>query len=312
MLDAATAESLRAGLASTPPEISSKYLYDDHGSELFEKITYLPEYYQTRTEIGILGERADDIIAAGRTHELVELGSGAGRKIRFLLEALVRKNANPKLTLFEINELFLTQSADKIRADFPQVEVRGVVGDLTTDMERVGRGDGRMFIIFGGTFGNFPPGKGDGFLKSLVAQMGENDTLLLGADIVKDPAILEAAYNDSQGVTAEFNLNTLNGFNALTGANFDTGNFEHRAFFDTDHEWIEMRLRATAPNTVTVPALDMTLDFKPGDEIRTEYSCKYTRESLGRRVAAAGLGVDDWFADADNRFALALLRLRTD
>lgn len=306
-LSAQERDELRAGLQAPLPTIPSRYLYDDHGSELFEQITEVPEYYQTRTELAILRDQSDAIIADADALRLAELGSGAGRKIGLLVEAAQRRHGCVSLELLDINETFLQQSVEALQKRYPDVEVGGVVGRFTTDLHRFGPGGRRMVTFFGGTIGNFHPQATTPFLARLADITGPDDSLLIGLDLVKDPAVLEAAYNDAQGVTAAFNRNILRNVNRLAGATFQVEAFEHVAFYDADNAWIEMRLRATRPTTAAVPQLDWSRDFAPGDEIRTEISCKYTRHRVADYAASAGLALRGWYTDSDERFALGLL-----
>ncbi len=305
------AEEVRRGLLARPRWLPSKYFYDDRGSALFEEITRLPEYYQTRTEEAILAASADDVVARIRPRELVELGSGAGRKIRLLLDALERASLPQRLVLFDINARFVDESARRLEDDYAGLVVRQVVGDFTDSLAALGGGGGgggRLAILFAGTIGNLHPREVPGFLRRVAAQLAPGDGFLVGLDLVKDRARLEAAYNDAQGVTAAFNLNILDHLNRELDADFDTRSWRHRAFWDARHQWIEMRLVATAPQRVRVAGAWLDLRFDAGDEIRTEYSCKYTRESFSRRLAGTGLVVDRWHADPDGLFALTLLR----
>jgi L-histidine N-alpha-methyltransferase len=302
------AQQVRRSLQAPVPWLSSKYFYDDRGSHLFEDITRLPEYYQTRAEEAILDRVADDVVARSAARELVEIGSGAGRKIRVLLEAMARAGQLERCVLFDINELFLRRSVDRLHAGFPGAIFRGVVGDFLGDLSALGPGGGRLVIFLGGTIGNIERARVTRFLGSLAAQLEAGDALLLGLDLVKDPAVLHAAYNDSAGVTAAFNLNILSVLNARLEADFDLDAFEHVAFYDEEQARIEMRLRAVRACAVGIPAADLELRYEPGDEIRTEISCKYTRESLVERIADAPLGLDAWYTDPDELFALALLR----
>ena len=297
---------LRAMLLGDLPEIPPIYLYDDTGSALFEEITTLPEYYQTRTELGILGRYASEVVVAARPRRLVELGSGAGRKIRLLLDAWRTTGAAGTCTMFDVNRRFIDASIRALRADYPEVEFHGVVGDFTRGLARLGAGGDRLIVFFGGTIGNFHSDERTLFFRELAGQMAASDTLLIGVDLVKDRARLEAAYNDSAGVTAAFNRRSLHSLNRRFGADFDPEAFAHRAFYDERNAWIEMRLVATRPMVVRVPTLDLRLEFARGDEIRTEVSCKFTRASLAR--AAAGLAITGWFTDPQELFALALMR----
>jgi L-histidine N-alpha-methyltransferase len=300
---------LRAMLTRALPEIPPVYFYDDHGSELFEQITTLPVYYQTRTEIGILERHAGDILAATRPRHLVELGSGAGRKIGLLLDAWrAQGTAGRTCAMLDVNALFLARSLDALRVDHDDVDFRGIVGDFTTDLDRLGPGGERLTVFFAGTIGNLYPDERRAFFRDLARGMEASDALLLGVDLVKDSARLEAAYDDPEGVTAAFNRNALRTLNTRFGADFDAEAFAHRAFFDPAQAWIEMRLRATRAMEVTIPGLELTLPLAAGAEIRTEVSCKFTRASLAAAAAEAGLGVTEWFTDPEDLFALAILR----
>ncbi len=241
---AAEHAEVRGNLLRTLPRIDSKYFYDDTGSQLFEEITQLPEYYQTRTEEALLGNIADEIVRLTGARELVELGSGAGRKIRLLLDAMRRQGRLENCVLLDINETFLRTSAEELADQYPQMEVRGVVGDFLHDLDLVGSGNKRLFLFLAGTIGNLYPRQFATFLTSVRATLGEGDSFLVGLDLVKDTARLEAAYNDSAGVTAEFNLNALRVLNQRFGTDFEVDAFEHVAFYDPEQEWIEMRLRA--------------------------------------------------------------------
>lgn len=291
------------------PELPPIYFYDDHGSELFEQITRLPCYYQTRTEIAILQRHATTILDATRPRHLVELGSGAGRKIRLVLDALAQARCGESCTLLDVNQLFLEQSLHALRADYPRVRFRGLVGDFTSDLSLLGAGGDRLTLFFAGTMGNLYPDERAAFLRELTRRMERTDAVLLGVDLIKDQAVLEAAYNDPQGVTMAFNRNALRVVNQRFGGDFDPDAFDHRAFYAPHHQWIEMRLRARHPMRVHLRALDLQLDLEPGAEIRTEVSAKFTRESLSAAVGSAGLTITGWFTDPEQRFALALLRL---
>jgi L-histidine N-alpha-methyltransferase len=300
---------VRSGLAGWPPSIPSKYLYDDRGSRLFEEITCLPEYYQCRTEERLLEEVAAKLVDVARPTDLVELGSGAGRKIRLLLEAMGRRRLLRSCTLLDINESFLTASARRLASAYSGLRVRGVVGDFTRDLSLLGRADDRLVVFLAGTFGNLEPGSTSAFLKAVRAALGRNAWFLVGLDLVKEVAVLERAYNDAGGVTAAFNLNVLEVLNARLGADFDVDAFEHVAFYDRDREWIEMRVRARKRVRVRLPAADLTLELDEGGEIRTEISCKYTQESFARVLEGTGLALRRWFVDAGKRFALALVEV---
>jgi L-histidine N-alpha-methyltransferase len=303
------AAEVRAGLLRRPlRELPCKYFYDERGSELFERITELPEYYPTRTETAILERHAAAIVEAAAPRELAELGSGAGRKIRLFLDAMRERSRLERVTLLEISEGYLKESVDALQAAYPEAAVRGIVGDFTRDLAALGPGGGRLLLFLAGTIGNLHPDEVPAFFRAAAGVLASGDRFLLGVDLVKDPARLHAAYNDSQGVTAEFNLNILRVLNRRLGADLDPADFEHRAFYDPERQWIEMRLRARRPLVARVPGAGVTLALEAGEEIRTELSCKYTRESLARRLARSGLVLERWITDDAGLFASALLR----
>ena len=308
VVDEGMADEVRRTLSAPRPWLPCKYFYDDRGSELFEAITRLPEYYQTRTEEALLARVADDVVARTAPTELVELGSGAGRKIGLLLEATARAGRVARLVLFDINTLFVDASARRIAARFPEADVRGVTGDFTRDLGTLGPGGGRLAVFLAGTIGNLHPDDVPRFLGRVAGQLEPGDGLLVGLDLVKDVATLEAAYNDAACVTAAFNLNVLSHINDALGANFDLAAWEHVAFFDVERSWIEMRLRARRESRVRIPASGLTLRFRAGDEISTEISCKYTESSFARLLPGTGLELERWYTDPRDLFALALLR----
>jgi len=303
------ADEVREGLRARPlPFLPSKYFYDDRGSALFEEITRLPEYYQTRTELAILETIADEVVDTAQPRELCELGSGIGRKVRLILDAMAQRNLLERCVLLDISESFLTESAETLDADYPDLAVRGIVGDFLEDLPALGPGGGRLALFLAGTMGNLHPRQVPPFLRALARRLEPGDSFLLGLDLVKDEARLHAAYNDSAGVTAEFNRNILRVLNARLCADFDPEAFDHVAFYDRDNAWIEMRLRAKHDMTVSVPGARLDLDYRRGDEIRTELSCKYTRASLVEQLAGTGLQVEGWYTDPDDLFVCALLR----
>jgi L-histidine Nalpha-methyltransferase len=301
------AEEIRAGLVARPRRLPSKYFYDDRGSRLFEDITALPEYYLTRAEERLLARVAGDVVARVRPSELVELGSGAGRKIRLLLAAMARAGLLERCVLLDINERFLSDSTRALAADFPGLEVHGVVGDFLGDLDRLGPGGSRLAAFFASTIGNLHPDEVPPFLTGVAEHLAPGDAFLVGVDLVKDVARLEAAYNDSAGVTAEFNRNILRVLNTRLGADFDPEAFEHVAFYDPASAWIEMRLRSLKLQRVRIPAAHLDLAFEAGEEIRTEISCKYTRASFAAHLPGTGLALEHWYTDPDDLFALALL-----
>lgn len=301
---------LRETLTRALPEVPPRYFYDDVGSELFERITALDAYYQTRTEISILEMFGKTIMNRVAPRHILELGSGAGRKIRLLLDAWGRTDVPRTCTMLDINELFLRQSLERLAADYSQIRFRGIVGDFTENLGDLGPGveTERLVVFFAGTIGNFDPPQRRRFLTDLARAMGPTDSFLVGVDLVKDSARLEAAYDDPEGVTAAFNINMLSVLNRQFGGNFEPTKFRHRALYDRENAWIEMRLVANRSSQVRLEKLDLNLDLAEGAEIRTEISCKFTRVSLEKNAQEAGLAIVDWYSDPDSLFALALLR----
>ncbi len=295
-------------LLAARPTIDSKYFYDDLGSELFEQITKLPEYYQTRTELQILERSAGDIISQAAPQELVELGSGAGRKVHLLLDAIEARGLPTSCVLLDINETFLRESAERIAAEHPEILIRGVVGDFTRDLEAIGVGPPRLVVFFAGTIGNLDPTALERFLQTTRRAMVADDRFLVGLDLVKERHLLEAAYNDSAGVTAAFNRNILSVLNTRFGTDFRTEAFEHVAIWDPDRQWIEMRLRAAENLAVSMPEDARQLQLGEGDEIRTEISRKFTRAGFAAALAASNLELCGWWTDERELFALALAR----
>jgi L-histidine N-alpha-methyltransferase len=303
------AEEVRRGLLERPlPSLPSKYFYDDRGSALFDEITRLPEYYQTRTEEAILESFADELVAFVRPRELVELGSGVGRKVRLLLDAMRCRGLLERCVLLDISEGTLVESALRLGTDYDGLDVRGVVGDFLADLDTLGPGGDRMALFLASTIGNLYPDQVPLFLRAMARQLAPGDCFLVGLDLVKDEAQLHAAYNDAAGVTAEFNRNILCVVNQRLEADFAPEGFEHVAFYDPVQAWIEMRLRASRQMRVRVRLAGLDLVYRPGDEIRTEVSCKYTRDSFEARLGGTGLRLDRWYTDPEQLFACALLR----
>jgi L-histidine N-alpha-methyltransferase len=298
---------LREGLTRPLPTIPCAFLYDDRGSRLFVEITQLPEYYQTRTEEALLDRVAGTVAEAVAPAELVELGSGAGRKIRRLLDACSAAGGLRRCVLLDINARCLRDSVASLGADYPELEVEALHGDFQFDLARLGPGGGRLVLLLAGTIGNLEPSTLPAFLSAVAAQLEPGDGFLVGLDLVKDRRVLERAYNDSAGVTAAFNLNVLSVLNARAGADFDPRAWEHVAFYDEARDWIEMRLRSRVAQRVALPGVELELRFAAGDEIRTEISAKFTKGSLLRRLGGTGLALRQWHVDEEQRFALALL-----
>ena len=299
------------GLTRPFKELPPKHLYDTEGSRLFDEICRLPEYYPTRTERAILTASAGAIVEACGASELVELGSGVPTKTRVLLDAMRDQGTLDRYLPFDVSETVLRASAEQLVEEYPGLRVHGVLGDFERHLHAIPPAAGPRLVAFlGGTIGNFLPGSRRRFLRRLGRDLRPQDRLVLGVDLVKDPAVLEAAYNDSAGVTAAFNRNVLGILNRELGADFDLTAYEHVAFFDRTREWIEMRLRAHAPQVVRIAALDLVVHFAQREELRTEISAKFTPERLARDLTAAGLELDQLLTDPERLFGVALARAR--
>jgi L-histidine N-alpha-methyltransferase len=298
-------EDVLDGLTRPFKEIPPKHFYDTRGSELFDQICGLPEYYPTRTERSILESSAELIGERSCATELVELGAGYATKTRILLDALEVERFIP----VDVSEATVRECARRLVGEYPGLEVHGLVGDFERHLVHLPPRSGPRLVAFlGGTIGNFPPGSRRRFLRSIARTLGDDGWLLLGTDLVKDPHMLEAAYDDSAGVTAEFNLNVLRVMNRELGSDFDLDGFDHVAFWDAEREWIEMRLRSRRRQSVRFPGLDLTVHFDQREELRTEISAKFTRTRVQGDLAAAGLELVEWLTDADGLFALSLAR----
>lgn len=294
------------GLQATPKELPSKYFYDEEGSQLFDAITRLPEYYPTRTERGILVERAGEIAARSGADTLIELGSGTSEKTRLLLDAFASRGALRRFVPFDVDETTLRSAATAVATEYPGVTVHAVVGDFERHLELLPKGGRRVIAFLGSTIGNLTPTRRAVFLAQVVAQLEPGDTFLLGTDLVKDVGRLEAAYDDSAGVTAAFNRNVLHRLNRELDADFVPDHFEHVALFDTEREWIEMRLRSTTDQVVTVAGLDLTVRFAAAEEMRTEISAKFRPDGLTGELTVAGLELLNLWTDPSGDFALSL------
>jgi L-histidine N-alpha-methyltransferase len=295
---------VRVGLTARPKWLPPRWFYDARGSELFEEITRLPEYYPTRAERDVLAAHADEIARISDAKTLIELGSGSSEKTRLLLDAFARRGDLGTFVPLDVSVSALRQSTAEIAADYPGLRVRGIVGDFTQQLDRLPTGGRRLVAFLGGTIGNLAPDERAGFLRAMRAALEPGDWLLLGTDLVKDPAVLVPAYDDAAGVTAEFNRNVLRVINRELGANFDPDAFQHVAIWNPDQEWIEMRLRATRPMRVRV--LDLDVDFAEGEELRTEISTKFRRENIEAELAAAGFATRCFWTDDDGLFAVTL------
>jgi len=303
------AEDVLDGLTRPFKELPPKHFYDARGAQLFDQICELPEYYPTRCERTILSEHADELAELTGAVELVELGSGTAAKTRVLLDALSAAGTLERYVPVDVTESMVRECAESLTMEYPGLQVHGVIGDFERHLEHVPPAQGPRIVAFlGGTIGNFLPGSRRRFLREITRLLGPEDHLLMGTDLVKDPRVLEAAYDDSQGVTAEFNRNVLVVLNRELQADFDPQDFDHVALFDTEHEWIEMRLRARREVSATVRGLDLPVHFDTGEELRTEISAKFTPERVEGDLAAAGLELVNWLTDPDDLFAMTLSR----
>jgi L-histidine Nalpha-methyltransferase len=302
------------GLTKPFKELPPKHFYDARGSELFELITEQPEYYPTRTELAILRANAEQIVAVTGAGELVELGAGASDKARILLDAMRDADTLRRYIPLDVSESVVQDAARTLNEDYADLQVHGVVGDFERHLQHVPEPEGvpRLVALLGGTIGNFPPGTRRNVLGKIATLLGPDDRLLLGTDLVKDPRVIEAAYNDAAGITAEFNRNLLYVLNRKLEADFQPESFEHVAFYDRRNEWVEMRLRATRACSVYVADLDLRVEFAAGEELRTEISAKFTRAHVGGDLEAAGLELERWFTDDEDLFAVTMARRREE
>ncbi|MET9776936.1 L-histidine N(alpha)-methyltransferase [Streptomyces sp. NPDC006367] len=305
--DAALRADVLTGLTSTPKSLPPKWFYDARGSELFEEITALPEYYPTRAEREILAGRAGEIAAATGARTLVELGSGSSEKTRHLLDALTGLAAYVPV---DVSVSALTGAGEAIAAERPDLHVHALLADFTDGLALPDTPGPRLVAFLGGTIGNLLPAERAAFLTSVRALLSSGDALLLGTDLVKDERVLVRAYDDAAGVTAAFDKNVLAVINRELGADFAPAAFDHVAVWDAEREWIEMRLRARTAQTVKIQALDLAVEFAAGEELRTEVSAKFRREGVRAELSAAGLDLTHWWTDGEGRFALSLSRVR--
>jgi L-histidine N-alpha-methyltransferase len=310
-LDDSLRADARAGLTATPKSLPPKWFYDAAGSALFEKITELPEYYPTRAERSILTARAGEIASLTRAATLAELGSGSSEKTRLLLSSLRDIGTLRCYVPVDVSEPALVMAASSLTLEYPGLDVRAVLSDFEEHLGLPAAGDApapRLLAFLGGTIGNLVPEQRAEFLARIRAQLNPGDFFLLGTDLVKDPAVLVAAYDDAAGVTADFNKNVLAVLNAALGADFDLDTFEHVAVWDAEAEWIEMRLRSLTDQTVHLPSLELSVDFAAGEEMRTEVSAKFRRGKVEAELAAAGLNLVRWWTDPQAQFTLSLSR----
>ncbi len=303
------AADVRNGLCASKKAIPPKYFYDEEGSKLFELICETDEYYPTRTELGLLEAHAPRILREVEPRTIVELGSGSARKIRVLLGVLGNQLAHCTYVPFDVSEPMLRESGEALLAEFEGLSIRGIVGDYDRDLDALPRLGATVWLFLGGTIGNFEPEAASDFLGNIARHMRAEDRLLLGTDLVKSEAVLNDAYNDGAGVTERFNKNLLSVINQQLEADFDPSRFEHVAFFNTSRHQIEMYLESTRDQVVRVAGLNMDVRLSEGERILTEISRKFTRSSVERMLAAAGLELRDWLESDDAYFALSVAKL---
>ena len=302
---------VRTGLTAMPKSLPPKWFYDARGSELFEQITRLPEYYPTRAEREVLAARSAEIASRTSATTLVELGSGSSEKTKLLLDALRDHGSLREIVTLDVSESALRDAAAVLSAAYDPVSVHGVVGDFTQHLALLPGSPDRLVAFLGGTIGNLVPADRAKFLASLRDVLEDGEWLLLGTDLVKSPETLVRAYDDEAGVTAEFNRNVLRVLNREVAADFDVSAFEHVALWDYEEEWIEMRLRATRAMEVHVPVVGLTVRYVEGEEMRTEVSSKFTREKVAAELADAGFDMRHWWTDEEHRFGVSLSRATT-
>ncbi len=305
-LAASLRTDVRAGLTSTPKVLAPKYFYDGRGSELFEEITRLPEYYQTRAEASILTAHADEIADLTKARSLVELGSGSSEKTHLLLRALRDVGSLQTYVPVDVSADAIEWAMPGLVERYPGLQVHGVVADFERHLDRLPDDGPRLVAFLGGTIGNFEPAQRARFLAAIGATLRPGDALLLGTDLVKDPHRLVRAYDDAAGVTAAFNLNVLRVMNRELGATFDVDAFGHVAVWDAEQEWIEMRLESRRAQRVDVPGLSLRVDFAEGEQVRTEISAKFREATVAAELTTAGLHPTHWWTDHPTDFALSL------
>ena len=298
---------VRQGLTKTPKQLSPKYFYDERGSELFEEITQLPEYYLTRAERLLLEQKISEIVSAVGSCSLVELGAGSATKTRIILDEMRAHGCAECYVPVDVSKDFLEATAIQLRADYPDVQITPVVSDITEPFALPPVASPTLVAFLGSTIGNFPREQAVRLLSHIAGEMGPTDRFLLGADLIKDPAVINRAYNDSKGVTAAFNLNILRRLNRELGADFPIAEYDHRAFYSSENHRVEMHLIAKRAHKVVIPEIG-EISFEKGESIRTELSYKYDRPILEDILSASGLKIEKWMPADDDSFALALAR----
>jgi L-histidine N-alpha-methyltransferase len=305
-VDPADVREVAAGLSRPQKELSPRFFYDERGSRLFEEITQPPEYYLTRTERGLLQRWMPELIGGLAPGALVELGAGSAEKTRIILDAIAATVDSAAYVPIDVSADFLDGTAERIEAAYPSIQVIPLVADINDDFALpVDLPRPTLHAFLGSTIGNFAPEPAVALLRRVRARMRETDRFLMGVDLRKDPATIEAAYDDAAGVTAEFNRNMLRVVNAMTDADFNPEAWEHRSFYDREAHWIEMHLVSIRDQSVSIPGAG-TFRFAAGETIRTEISAKHDRASVDAMFAAAGLAVERWETDADGLYAITL------
>ena len=302
----AVREEIRAGLLSTPRTLPTRFFYDERGSELFERICESPEYYQARTEHELLETVADDVVTRTGADELVELGSGAATKTRVVLDAMARAQRLRFYVPFDFSEGIVRRVAQELVEEYEGLRVHGVVGDFLTHLAHIPQGGRRLVMFLGGTIGNLGPEAAPAFLSSVSDEMDQGDFFLLGVQLITDVDRLEAAYNDSAGLSAAFNKNMIYALQSVIGAAFDPEAFDHVARFNHAEHRIEMRLRSVRKQVIPIPELALTLRLEEGEEILTEISTKYTRHHVEALLTRAGFSPVAWYSDPHDLHGLAL------
>ncbi len=309
-LDEALRADIRDGLTVTPKDLPPKWLYDTRGSDLFDQITRLDEYYPTEAERSILVAHAADIVERAQADTIVELGSGTSDKTRALLDAAAAAGGLERFIPFDVSEMFLRDAALRLAERYAGVRIHGVVGDFDRHLDRIPGGGRRLVMLLGGTIGNYAPVERKGLLTDIVRGLEPGDHVLLGTDLIKDVARMEVAYDDPHGVSAAFAKNVLSVINRTLGGSFDPDAFEYVARWDPDNEWIDMGLRSRWDQTVVVDALDLVVSFDRGEVMRNEVSTKFDPDAFGEELAAGGLDVVEWYHDDARDFGVSLSVVR--
>jgi L-histidine Nalpha-methyltransferase len=299
-------EDVRQGLTDSPKHLPSRYLYDDRGCELFEAITDLPEYYVTRAEEALLRRHAEEIIRVTEPVSLVEIGAGSCRKTSLLIDPARRLGWGQSFVPFDISEEAVRTASEDLVNRFPGLHVYGMVGDFEEHLAAIPRLGRQLVLFLGSTIGNLEPDERVAFLRQVRTLLEPDDAFLLGIDLVKSVDVLNAAYNDAQGVTAAFNRNVLSFLNRELGANFDLDQFDHVAYYDEDLQRVELHLKSRRHQLVEIPDASLSVVFEAGECLHTEISTKFTETTVRESLEAAGLVLRHWYTDEEGRFGAAL------